>query len=111
MPSNIVNIARIIIDAGADRASLDATLDLVSSSSVARECGFQRALIDLLCDSGANPNAGLYSAASHGEFAAVNALLERGAKLDLVVAAAIGRSARSARCCLSRMASLSNGRW
>jgi hypothetical protein len=94
MPSNIVNVAKIIIDAGAglDRASLDATLDLVSSSSVARECGFQRALIDVLWDSGANPSAGLYSAALYGEFAAVNALLERGAKLDLAVAAALGRS-------------------
>ncbi len=92
MPSNIVDLAKIIIGAGVDRASLDDTLDLVSSSSVARECGFQRALIDLFCDCGANPNAGIHSALLYGEFDAVTALLERGAAMDIVVAAGIGRT-------------------
>jgi hypothetical protein len=51
----------------------------------------QLLLIDLFCDYRPDPNAGLYSAAPYGEFAAVDRLLGRGAKPDLVVTAAIGR--------------------
>jgi hypothetical protein len=93
MPANIVDIARAIIDAGGkdDRASLDSTLALVSSSRVARECGVQRHLIDLLCDYGADAGAATYPALLYGEFEAVDALIRRGAKVDLVVAAATGR--------------------
>ena len=47
--------------------------------------------MNLLCDHGANPDSALRSAALHGEFQAVSALLTRGANLDLPVAAALGR--------------------
>src|SRR5947208_16582530 len=47
-------------------------------------------LIDLLCDYGADPSSALH-AALHGGPEAVNALLRRGAHIDLPVAAALGR--------------------
>jgi hypothetical protein len=93
LPPNIVEVTRVILDAGArvDRASVESTLSLVSSGRVARECGVQIALIDLLCDYGADPEAAVRAALGHGEFEAVAALIARGARVDLRVAAATGR--------------------
>jgi hypothetical protein len=93
LPKTIVQVATAILDAGAkaDQSSLDSTLALVSSSSIARECGVQLPLIDVLCDYGADPNAGMRDALLYGEFEAVNALIRRGATVDLNVAAATGR--------------------
>jgi ankyrin repeat protein len=51
----------------------------------------QLPLIDLLCDFGADPGGAMPAALGHGEFAAVNELIRRGAKIDLPVAAATGR--------------------
>jgi hypothetical protein len=51
---------------------------------------FRRA-VDLLCDSGADPDGGVLPALVHGEFEAAEALIRRGAKLDLTTAAATGR--------------------
>lgn len=92
LPANIVEIARLILDAGAknDQLALDETLGLVCSGRVPRECGVQIALIDLLCDYGADPTRAMPGA--HGEFEAAEALLRRGARLDLPVAAALGRT-------------------
>jgi ankyrin repeat protein len=91
LPANIVEVAKLILDAGArdDRATVDETLGLVCSGRVPRECGVQIPLIDLLCDYGADPNRGMPGA--HGEFEAAGALLRRGARVDLPVAAALGR--------------------
>jgi ankyrin repeat protein len=91
LPANIVEVAKLILDAGAknDRVMLDGTLGLVCSGRVSRECGVQIPLIDLLCDYGADPNLAMPGA--HGEFEAVGALLRRGARVDLPVAAALGR--------------------
>jgi hypothetical protein len=91
LPANIVEIAKVILEAGAKnhRAMLNATLGLVCTGRVPRECGAQIPLIDLLCDYGADPNCGMPGA--HGEFEAVNALLRRGARVDLPLAAALGR--------------------
>jgi len=93
LPPNVVEIARAILDAGGkdDRRSVDETLALVASSDVARRCGVRAALIDLLCDYGADPNAGFHAAVLHGEFDAIERLLQRGATLDLPTAAATGR--------------------
>ena len=93
-PSNIVDVASVILEAGgaADQASKDETLGLVSSSSVARTCGVQIALVDLLCGYGADPNAGVFEALLYGEFDAVNRLIERGAQISLTLAAALGRN-------------------
>lgn len=93
LPPNIVDIARVILDAdrAVDRVGLDSALALVSSGRVPREAGVQAPLIDLLCDYGASPDRAIGPALAHGEFGAVAALLGRGALVDLPVAAATGR--------------------
>lgn len=92
LPGNIVEVAKVILEAGAgaDREAVNETLRLVSSGRVARESGVQVGLIDLLCDSGAEPGQAMAAALVHGEFTAVQALLRRGALLDLVAAAGLG---------------------
>ena len=99
LPANIVEVAAVILDAGArgDQPSLDETLMLVCSGRVARECGVQVPLINLLCDAGANPNRAITAALVHGEFAAVTRLIERGAAVTLPVAAAIGQTEEAGR--------------
>jgi hypothetical protein len=93
LPPNIVDVARVILDAGAkeDSSTVDGTLALICSGRVARECGLQLPLIDLLCDYGAGADSGMLPALGHGEFEAVEALIRRGAKIDLPVAAATDR--------------------
>ncbi len=91
LPENIVEVAKVILDAGAEPPSIQAALMLVSTGSVPRECNLQVVLINLLCDHGAEPEAALPPAMLHGELDAVNALLARGARLNLPVAAALGR--------------------
>ena len=95
MPANIVEMAEVILDAGAkeDKTRLTETLGLVASSCVARDCGLQNALIARLCSAGADADGAMMAALAHGEFAAAEALLAGGARLDLVVAAATGREA------------------
>jgi len=91
LPDNIVRVALVIIDAGVEQPALNETLMLVSTGSAPREYGKQLPLIDLLCDHGADPNSALHATALHGEFEALNALIKRGARIDLPVAAALGR--------------------
>lgn len=91
LPPNIVEVARVILDAGASQSARNEALGLVATGRVPRECGVQLALIDLLCDSGADPNTAARAAALHGELDALKALIARGAQLDLPVAAALGR--------------------
>lgn len=91
LPGNIVQVAKVILDADVDRSALNETLMLVATGSVPRECGVQLALIDLLCDHGADPDSAIEAAALHGELEAVQALLARGARITLPVAAALGR--------------------
>ena len=94
LPPNIVDVARTVLDAGAraDTRGLNATLALVAAGRVPRECGVQGPLIDLLCDYGADANGAMRSAIAHGEWIAVNALIRRGATVDLAAAAAMGRT-------------------
>jgi hypothetical protein len=93
LPANIVEVAKVILDAGAkeDQSTVNDALGLVSSGCVPRECRVQAALIDLLCEYGADPNIAMASALPHGEFESVDTLLRNGARVDLVVAAALGR--------------------
>jgi len=91
LPKNIVEIMKVILDAGANMSSREQTLALVCSGCVPRECGVQIAQIDVLCDYGANPDSAMEIALAHGEFEAANALLRRGAHVTLPVAAALGR--------------------
>jgi len=91
LPDNIVQVAKVILDAGGEPSAWNETLMLVSTGSVPRQCGVQLPLIDLLCDYGADPNRALHPAALHGELEALRALIERGGRIDLPVAAALGR--------------------
>jgi hypothetical protein len=90
LPANIVEVAKVLIDAGAQLSAMNEALGLVCSGRVPRECGVQVPLIELLCRSGADPDAATLLALAHGEFEAVRALLRFGAQLTLPVAAAIG---------------------
>jgi hypothetical protein len=94
LPPNIVSVAKVILEAGArtNQAALDETLGLVCSGRVPRECGVQRPLIDLLCASGADPDSAMPAALAHEEFDAAGELIRRGAKINLPVAAATGRT-------------------
>jgi hypothetical protein len=93
LPRNIVEIAKGILDAGADsdKSEMNETLMLVATGSVPRECGLQIPLIDLLCDRGADPDSAIAAAAVLGEIEAVRHLIKRGARVTLPVAAALGR--------------------
>jgi hypothetical protein len=90
LPRNIVDIARVILQAGVKQSALDETLALVASSNVAYECGTQIPLINLLCDYGADPSSATRTAAMYAEFDGVKALIRRGARVDLPLAAALG---------------------
>lgn len=91
LAKEIVAIATVILDAGADRSSVSEALGLVATGRVVRESGAQIALIHLLCDRGADPDPALHAAVAHGEFEAAEVLLQRGGRMSLPVAAALGR--------------------
>ena len=90
LPQNIVQLAKIILDAGVEQSALNETLMLVATGSVPRECGMQLPIIQVLCDYGAAPDSAILAAALHGELQSVRALIEHGARIDLPVAAALG---------------------
>jgi hypothetical protein len=93
LPGNIVEVARVILHAGAkaDQAALNETLALLCTGRVARECGVQLPLIDLLCKYSADPDFAVLPALAHGEFEAVGTLIRNGARINLPVAAGLGR--------------------
>jgi hypothetical protein len=91
LPENILAVTEVVLDAGAEQAALVETLGLVATGRVARECAVQIPLIELLCGRGAEPDGALQAAIGHGEFEAAEALLGRGARVNLTVAAALGR--------------------
>jgi hypothetical protein len=92
LPHNILAVAKVILDAGVEQSSLNETLALVSTGSVARECRQQIPLINLLCENGADPNSAIKISALLGEFEAAQALIACGARIDLPTAAALGRA-------------------
>jgi ankyrin repeat protein len=93
LPKNVVEVASVILDAGADRdkSEMNETLALVATGSVPRECRLQIPLIDLLCDRGADPESAVSVAAVLGEIKAVCHLIMRSTRLTLPAAAALGR--------------------
>lgn len=95
LPPNIADVARTIIAAGATGEAIDYALLLVCSGRVPRECGVQRALIDVLVDAGAKTEDALVSALAHHELEAVEHLLARGATLTLTAAVCTRRSAEA----------------
>jgi hypothetical protein len=97
LPANIVAVTRVLLEAGPAVGERNEALMLVATGSVVRECNVQRALINLLCEFGADPNTAVRSAAVLDEHDAVLALLACGAQMDLPVAAALGRTAEATR--------------
>jgi hypothetical protein len=114
-PKNAVEVARLLLDAGAEvDATSEAygggctTLGLVSTSTPPRRAGVQIPLIDLLLDRGAaidgvRPGrSSVKDALANGCHEAARALADRGARVpDVVAAAGIGR--------LDLMAQLADG--
>ena len=92
LPKNILEVTKVIVDAGVEQSSLDETLMLVATGSVTRECGVQIPLINLLCDHGADLDSAAETAAVLFEMEAVGALVARGARVTLPLAAALGRT-------------------
>jgi hypothetical protein len=90
LPDNIVEVTRVILEAGAETSALNDTLALVSTGSVPHQCGMQLPLIDLLCDYGADPDSVKHAVALHGYIESLKALIRRGAGIDLPLAAALG---------------------
>ena len=92
LPPNIVDVAMILLEARPEPSSVDDTLGLVASGRVPRECKVQIPLIEALCTHGAHPGSALQTAALHGEFEAVHQLIRLGAKVDLPILAALGKT-------------------
>jgi len=92
LPSNIANIASIIIEkAKAKKAAslqeqLDYGLRLVAWSWVARECGVQISLLDVLINAGAFKEGVSNDALVNGNFDAAKHLIQRGAQYTLPTA-------------------------
>ena len=109
LPRNIAQVARAIVQAAersrvdSFQAQLDHALGLVCSGRVARECGVQGELIDVLGDADADLDGALVAALAHRELAAAERLLERGAAPTLLAAVCTGRTVEVAR--LGRAAS------
>lgn len=91
LPKNIVEVAKVILDASVGAPALNDALGLVATGSVPRECGVQSALIAVLVDHGADPNSATEAAAVQNEFESLHALLANGARMTLPIAAALGR--------------------
>jgi hypothetical protein len=95
LPSNIVAITRLIVEAVRKQAGeslqqqLDYTLGLVVTGRIPRDCGVQGELIDLLVDAGAVPGNGT-GALAHGNPEAALRLIQRGGPLTLATAVGLG---------------------
>jgi ankyrin repeat protein len=102
-PANIAEITRILLDAGADvNAESEAyggrstTLELTATSAHPDKAGVQIALLELLIERGAiieSPDSGgaVMGCLHNGCVRAAEYLAKRGARLDLIAAAGIGR--------------------
>jgi peptide-methionine (S)-S-oxide reductase len=91
MPTNIVEIGKSIIDAGATMDDINGTLELVMTSSKAREQSLQIPLMKLLLSRGAKPGD-LLAVLAHWELEPVKVLLESGVPMTATIAAALGRN-------------------
>ena len=95
MPDNIVEVAETMIARGVDKADLDYALELVMTSSPAREQGLQIPLLERLMKAGATPTAKAIDVTlAHWELAPIQALLRAGHPMTAPIAAALGRTDR-----------------
>lgn len=91
MPGNMVEVAEIMIARGVDRADLDYALELVMTSSPAREQGLQGPLIACLMKVGATASPRTIDMTlGHWELEPVRTLLAAGLPLTAGIAAALG---------------------
>lgn len=101
LPANIAEVTRVVLLAAegveSRQEQIDYALGLVCSGRVARECGVQRELIDVLGDAGADLNGALVPALAHREVAGAERLLDRGAAMNLTAAVCLGRADDIAR--------------
>lgn len=104
LPANVAEVAREIIRAAErERAEtlpeqLDFAIRLVAWSWIARKCGVQGELIDVLVDAGARLGENItHDALINGNFAGAERLVERGARLTLATALCLGRWNDAAR--------------
>lgn len=95
MPDNIVEVAETMIARGVDKADLDYALELVMTSSPAREQGLQIPLLERLMEAGATPTAkAIDTTLAHWELEPIQALLRAGHPMTAPIAAALGRTDR-----------------
>jgi ankyrin repeat protein len=95
MPDNIVEVAETMIARGVDKADLDYALELVMTSSPAREQGLQIPLLERLMKAGATPTAKAIDVTlAHWELAPIRALLQGGHPMTAPIAAALGQTDR-----------------
>jgi peptide-methionine (S)-S-oxide reductase len=93
MPDNIVEVAEAMIARGVDKADLDYALELVMTSSPAREQGLQIPLVELLLGAGATATTqAIAMTLGHRELAPIQALLLMGHRMTAPMAAALGRT-------------------
>ena len=96
LPSNIVELIRLIVRHGADvdaRCGVDRTnsvLGLVVTGMVPREVGLTESMVEMLVALGADLGGMTDAAIGHKEVDALFALLRNGALVDMVVASALG---------------------
>ena len=92
LPANITGITKVILDVMKHEQvknygqQLDYTLVLVATGSVARDCGVQVALIDVLLDAGASLPETVHGAIAHNNLEAAEHLLKKGCTLTLTAA-------------------------
>lgn len=110
LPDNVVEIARILLEAGADTeagcgggpsqpgTANGTVMGLVTSSAMAHELGHTEALIDLLLEHGAklDRDGGMFGTLYHtvehrGQREVARMLHARGVRADLPIAAGLGR--------------------
>jgi ankyrin repeat protein len=95
MPDNIVEVVETMIARGVDKADLDYALELVMTSSPAREQGLQIPLLERLMEAGATPTTkAIDLALAHWELEPIQALLRAGHPMTAPIAAALGRTDR-----------------
>jgi hypothetical protein len=88
----MVDVATAMIDRGVEQGDLDYALELVMTSSMARQQGLQVPLVERLLAAGASATAEAIDVTlGHGEFAPVLSLLAAGHPMTAPIAAALGR--------------------
>jgi len=103
LPPNIADVAGTIVRAigreamDSGQEQIDYALRLVAWSWIARDCGVQIALLDVLLDAGAAADGRPEDALVNGNVAAAGHLVERGARLTLATALCLGRWSDAAR--------------